>query len=332
MSVKISVIVPVYNVEKYLRQCIDSILSQTLTDIEVITINDGSPDDSLSILREYEKNDNRVVVIDKKNEGVGKARNDGIRAAKGEFVAFMDSDDYYPSDNVLETMYKTAIEKDVKIVGGKKIQLLPNGEIVRSDSVITDENLTFSANGLTEYKDYQYDYGYWQYIYNREMLISDNILFPSYKRFQDPPFFVRAMIKAGRFYAADCESYCYRMVPDSGKFANSKTMDFLSGLKDNLTVSRKNNLAKLHFLSAMRLYCDASFMVTQNLFEEDAMYVLEKMIKLINSVDIEWLKSEGYNLPEPFVPEVFQYAVSTASKYEKLRKNKFLRIISKIRK
>ena len=81
MAPKVSVIVPVYNTAKYLPECLDSILSQTLKDIEAVAINDGSPDNSIDILKEYAAKDERLKIIDKKNEGVGKARNDGIRAA-----------------------------------------------------------------------------------------------------------------------------------------------------------------------------------------------------------------------------------------------------------
>ncbi len=332
MSIKISVIVPVYNVEKFLRECLDSILSQTLAEIEVVAINDGSPDNSLSILREYEKKDSRIIVIDKQNEGVGKARNDGIKKARGEFIAFMDSDDFYPSDDILETLYISAVKNNVKISGGRRCRLLPDGEIIKDTFAVDEKRMTFDAKGLSKYNDYQYDYGYTQFIYDRQMLVDGNIGFPPYKRFQDPPFFVRAMIAGGDFYVTDCEVYCYRMVYDKAKYENSKTMDFLSGLTDNLKASRENNMAKLHYLTAMRLYQDASFMATQNLFEADALKLIEKMIKVIALVDIEWLKSEGYNLPEPFVPEVFQYAISTAGKYERIRKNKFIRLLGKAKK
>ena len=94
--VKVSVIVPVYNMEKYIRQCMDSILGQTLTDIEVLCINDGSVDSSLAILRQYQQEDGRVTIVDQKNQGVAKSRNTGIRQAKGKYVCFMDPDDWYP--------------------------------------------------------------------------------------------------------------------------------------------------------------------------------------------------------------------------------------------
>lgn len=101
MSV-ISIIIPIYNTSKYLHRCIDSILDQNFIDFELILINDGSTDNSLDILREYEEKDTRIVVIDKSNEGVSVARNQGIDVAKGEYIMFCDSDDYV-ADNWCET-------------------------------------------------------------------------------------------------------------------------------------------------------------------------------------------------------------------------------------
>ena len=92
--VLISIIVPIYNSSEYIQRCIDSILSQTLTNFELILINDGSTDNSIDVLKEYESKDSRIIVINKKNEGVSIARNTGIEMAKGEYIMFCDSDDY----------------------------------------------------------------------------------------------------------------------------------------------------------------------------------------------------------------------------------------------
>lgn len=91
---KVSIIIPVYNTGKYLKECLDSVVSQTLTDIEIVCINDGSTDGSLDILKEYSQKDNRIVVIDKENEGVSVARNIGLEKSSGEYIMFLDSDDY----------------------------------------------------------------------------------------------------------------------------------------------------------------------------------------------------------------------------------------------
>lgn len=104
-KIKISVIVPVYNSEKYLSDCIDSILNQTLKEIELILINDGSTDNSLQICKKKAAKDKRIKIISKKNEGQGYARNIGIDRAKGEFIAFVDSDDYIDKE-AYEKMYE----------------------------------------------------------------------------------------------------------------------------------------------------------------------------------------------------------------------------------
>ena len=114
MTVKVSVILPVYNVEKYLKECLDSILNQTLQEIEVICVDDGSTDRSLEILREYEKKDKRVIVLTQENKGAGAARNKGLAIAKGEYLSFLDSDDFFAS-GMLEEAYRRCVEKKAQI-------------------------------------------------------------------------------------------------------------------------------------------------------------------------------------------------------------------------
>ena len=94
MNKLISVIVPVYNAEKYLKECVESLINQTYINLEIILINDGSTDNSIQICNEYADYDSRIIVVDKLNEGVSKTRNLGIEIAKGDFITFVDSDDY----------------------------------------------------------------------------------------------------------------------------------------------------------------------------------------------------------------------------------------------
>ena len=107
MQPKISVIIPVYNVEKYLRECLDSIVNQTFKDIEIICVDDGSTDKSLEILREYEQKDKRIIVISQPNKGVSTARNIGMQQATGKYMMFVDSDDYI-TQNACELIYNVS--------------------------------------------------------------------------------------------------------------------------------------------------------------------------------------------------------------------------------
>lgn len=111
----ISIIVPFYNSEKFLPQCIESLLAQTLIDIEIILINDGSCDSSLKICEQYAENDHRIIIISKSNEGLAKARRDGIKKANSEFISFLDSDDYY-EPMFCEKMYDYMVKLDADLV------------------------------------------------------------------------------------------------------------------------------------------------------------------------------------------------------------------------
>src|SRR4051812_34034895 len=110
MDPKISIIVPVFNVEKYIHDCLESILNQSFIDFELILVNDGSSDRSGVICDEYSKKDNRITVIHKENGGQSTARNRGIDLAKGDYIGFIDSDDWIDHD-----MYKVLYEKAIEI-------------------------------------------------------------------------------------------------------------------------------------------------------------------------------------------------------------------------
>ena len=115
-SPKISVIIPVYNVEKYLCECLDSIVNQTLKDIEIICVNDGSTDNSLSILQEYASKDERIKIIDKENQGQGYARKIGLDNATGKYILFCDSDDKYEPNNAFKVLIDEATKLNVDIL------------------------------------------------------------------------------------------------------------------------------------------------------------------------------------------------------------------------
>ena len=115
MNPKVSIIIPVYNTEEYLRSCLDSVISQTLSDIEIICVNDGSSDYSLDILSEYAKRDSRIKIITQDNRGLSEARNRGLNEATGDYIFFVDSDDFIHSQ-CLETAYSLAKENDADLV------------------------------------------------------------------------------------------------------------------------------------------------------------------------------------------------------------------------
>ena len=125
-SIKVSVILPVYNVESYLRQCLDSVMGQTLKDIEIICVDDGSSDDSPAILEEFARKDSRIRILTQQNAGAGVTRNLGMKYAKGRYLSFLDSDDFFEPD-MLEKAYEKAEKYQAQIV------------VFRSDQYLTEQ-------------------------------------------------------------------------------------------------------------------------------------------------------------------------------------------------
>ena len=173
MDIKVSVIIPVYNMGQYLEECMESIVHQTLKEIEVITVDDGSTDDSLSILKKYSDIYDNFVVLTQENQGAGPARNQGIRCAKGRYLIFMDPDDYYPSNDCLEALYNAAEEHDVLMCGGIIMQN-NNGE----RTMIGGEKLRgYFCNNMVRVCDYPEIYGHQRYIYRTDMIRKNNIFY-----------------------------------------------------------------------------------------------------------------------------------------------------------
>ena len=204
-NIKVSVIVPVYNTEKYLYECLDSLINQTLKDIEIICIDDGSTDNSLKILNEYAKKDRRIKVFTQENCGQGAARNKGMDFACGEFIYFMDSDDYIDLDT-LSVTYNVCKEKNLDIA---IFQLLnfddTTGEFYETD----DYNMEYLAEEFGEnifnYRDlsdliFKIAVSPCNKLFNREFILNSGAKFPNGLKFEDNVFYFKAILSAERMF------------------------------------------------------------------------------------------------------------------------------------
>lgn len=240
-NIKISVVIPFFNMERYIGACLDNVLQQTLEEIEIICVDDGSTDGSREIAAAYEGKNAKIVVIYQNNQGSGPARNAAINRARGKYIAFMDADDYYPNENVLERLYITAERENVVICGGSLI-------LDREGQKITDEKSKrhFTRTGLMEYREYQYVLGYTRFIFRTSFLRENRIYFPAYRRFQDPPFLARAMICAKSFFAVATDVYVYRTFDRTPLFQSFEVVnDLAKGIGDVLKMSVEGHFEKM---------------------------------------------------------------------------------------
>ena len=171
----ISVVVPIYNVENYIKKCVDSILSQTYKNLEIILVDDGSPDNCPQICDEYAQKDNRIKVIHKENGGLSDARNAGIDISKGKFITFIDSDDYIEKDYV-EVLYNS-IKESIRQAKIGRIWVKGNYQFMISDPVAQCRNaLGLSPDGLLDanhvYSNFWNERG--TFFHHRKTCISSN--------------------------------------------------------------------------------------------------------------------------------------------------------------
>ena len=197
--VDVSVIVPVYNGEKYLNQCLDSISNQTLKDIEIICINDGSTDNTSSILKKYSSKDNRFKIITTENRGQGCARNSALNEAIGEYISFVDADDWIESDS-LELLYKKAKSDDLDMVFFQIVNYMQSSDNFVSTDLYNIKS--FENNGINERSVFNHNttqkflfeipVGPVSKFYNRRFIESNNLRFPEGMYFEDNAFFYNA--------------------------------------------------------------------------------------------------------------------------------------------
>lgn len=259
---------PVFNAENCLETSLKKLTEQSLKEIEIVCVNDGSTDKSGEILALFAEKDKRFNVIAfEKNKGVATARNEALNLASGEFVAFCDADDSFFDSVTLETLYKTAIENEAFICGGSMAFVTP----IKIDEKI--DGFMFEKDGFVEYEKYQFDYGFTRFIYKKELIANER--FSNLTYFEDPPFFVKVLDKAKRFYALNEPTYlCFNKQLNCSK---SACQDAFRGILENFKYAKKRNLKKLEtytkfrFEEFFKLYIEKRFSVkeAQNIVKKE---------------------------------------------------------------
>ena len=231
---KISVIIPIYNKEKFLAKCIESVINQTLKDIEIICLNDCSTDNSLTILEKYSKIDDRIKIVNfEKNQGASYARNKGIDIANGEYLSFIDADDYIDT-TFLEKLYNSSNIAD----------------IVKGTILLDDNNSFANPNWQTDGKEFlqnpaSFIYGFTSALYKTIFIKQNDIRFPlNVKQLEDPYFLIWAVAKSQRYAACD-NAYYYYKISDK---KNENIDDVIDGSSKIIALINELEISKSHYL------------------------------------------------------------------------------------
>jgi len=256
---KVSVIIPVYNVEKYLRECLDSILSQTFKDFEVICVDDGSTDASVDILREYADNDDRFILLKQENQGAAAARNYGMSIAKGKYLLFLDSDDVF-SEMLLEKSVAKAefFDADITIFKAMSFDTTSKIKAVMKDGITKfrlGQQKTFSHNDVSDKIFNSFLIPAWNKLFKKSFVFNNKILFQEIKRYNDLFFTNKALTLATKIILLDEVLLFYRV-----------------GLKSNLQSGKDDTPLEVH----KALFALKRFLDEQGVYEK----VKDSFIKL----------------------------------------------------
>lgn len=240
-----SIIIPLYNKDKYLEACLKSISTQTEKNWECIIVNDGSTDNSLKVAKRFTNEDSRFKIVDQKNAGPSVARNHGIEQSTGQLLHFMDADDNYPDTTTL---------KAVGAIYEKEHPTALAGNILVHDSAdgSTKYDLEVNSDSIKyqTFAELQNDYFFTRFFFDREFIKDSKITFPEYTYVgEDPVFLVKALSRMDKFLVTDVPVYVYNTVKGSGSelagYDDERLVNYMTTQLEVLEICQKNNYKKL---------------------------------------------------------------------------------------
>ena len=279
MKIKVSVIIPVYNVESVLEKCLDSVINQTLNEIEIIVVNDGSPDNSQKIIDKFAKKDKRIKSFIKENGGLSDARNYGIERANGEYILFVDSDDYIDS-NACSKLYEEAKRNNLDILVGNYYDV-KNGKITENICKCDDRIYNGEQFIIKYFSQKSVSIMAWLLFCKREYLNKKKLKFLKGVFHEDEEFSPRAMLNTKRIKFLDYKYYYYVYNSES----ITKKKDKTKNIKDIYSICDKleSEYIKIKSVQAKKLLIDRLVYIRllafgmQNVYDEANVFPKEKI-------------------------------------------------------
>ena len=317
---KISVIVPVYNAESTIKNTLKSIGEQTIKELEIICVDDGSTDASADVIKKEQKEDGRIKYYFQKNQGAGAARNKGIVMAHGEYIAFMDADDEYATNDSLLHLYRAAKKNKAKVCGGSAV----------GNGISDDGQRRFITSGWYEFKEYQFDYMFGRFIFNRDYIWNNKLIrFPELKVYEEPIFLIYALSEINRFYVIAEDIYHYNGEHQVLTMNLDKTKDYLRGLIRELRFTSKKRLINLHYIVFERLEKEANYYAEKNLDSGD-LELFKLLIDANQAVDLQMIYEVDKKKRKNYMLPALNTIWTMSNKYLKLQNSAVIKISKKL--
>lgn len=273
-DVKVSVIVPVYNVDKYLKKCLDSLINQTLNDIEIICVNDGSTDSSLEILECYANKDSRINVISQSNKGLSGARNTGLKHVKGQYTIFIDSDDWLDL-KALELLYNKSIELNLDMLFYQILNFNENNDSFEKTEYGCMNSIDRSFDEkVFSYMDvldvlFKIPHSAVNKLYKTSFLNNIDAEFPEGLNYEDVLFFFKVFLKASRASILRKPLYFYRIREDSiTGISREKSLDIFEILENSKEIINNTDILNTN-LQDFLLYLIVNFKFVYSTVSDD---------------------------------------------------------------
>ena len=315
-TLKVSVIIPCYKVEKFLPMCLDSVVNQTLRDIEIICVNDGSPDNTLEILKQYAACDNRIKIINQKNHGLSYSRNRALKVAKGEYVLFLDSDDWIREDSC-DLLYKKSKKYNLDTLNFAGINYDDitkeyNQQDFQKILYVSKDKDLFNRQELEKFL-YNIPISACRFFYRRDFLSSHNIWFPEGINFEDN-YFVRHALLFVQNFGVEQEVLYFRRVHSESITQNISNffMDYIHVVELVENLYENNDVDKEIIKKIISPYFDCFYNQIMSFKPEDRKKYTKTMFDFYNNMN------QKYNIDNPKFNIETQYAEPLKNWYREI--------------
>lgn len=321
---EISMIVPVYQVEKYISQCIDSVLKQTFQDFELILVDDGSKDNSGMICDCYAAKDDRILVIHTDNRGAAAARNAGLERASGKYITFLDGDDYL-AENMLARLYEVIDGSEYDMVVCDFLNLLTDE---KDNFIVHLQEKTVTGREILEHLKNGKNYGVWTIVWNKiyKRKVLENLSFPDGKYFEDEFFSDQFYLKSNQIHVIP-DVLCYHRVLASSTMNTQKTenyLDLLDALQKRLEIYLQHNYSEneiykvlIYLLDPFTKCAKAKFKGTNKQRLEETRRFIKMTAKKMMSSKLSLVKKCSLVLIGLFPEGTYRVAIRFRSRLEK---------------
>ncbi|MBR1803014.1 MAG: glycosyltransferase family 2 protein [Clostridia bacterium] len=324
---KITVIIPVYNVESYLKECIESVMAQTFQNLEIILIDDGSTDNSGKICNEYEKKDQRIKVFHQENKGLSGARNTGLRNATGKYIMFIDSDDKF-ENNACEVMYREIEKTDADYIIGNYINMDDDGTKWEKPVFFLEKYQEMKLS----IKDYEKSFylmnsSVWNKIFRKSFLDQLGVEFEERIPAEDAVFTTYCFIKSNRVFYIPTVIYQYRQ-RYTNSISNNCSKKYFDGINKAYRMIyenfRDNNELEYYryFYAKSMNYMMYKFIDSTKLTKEERIQILDEM---------RWFYELGITIHIPTILKSVQYIIESIVEKDYEQTLKYCEILGQVR-